>query len=82
MQDSVILISTAIEPGARSSKRTASTLYGDALARAGLSVVLYAGGDPIALAGRRAAVIGRRRSGTRTLRSNTAVAPTVARSRP
>lgn len=52
MQDSVILISTAIEPGARSSKRTVSTLYGDALARAGLSGVLYASGDPIALASR------------------------------
>lgn len=52
MQDSVILISTTIEPGARSSRRTVSTLYGDALARVGLTGVLYAGGDPILLAER------------------------------
>lgn len=52
MQDSVILISSAIEPGARSSRRTASVLYGDALARVGCTGVLYGGGDPAVLAGR------------------------------
>lgn len=52
MQDSVILITTAVEPGARSAKRAASALYGDALARGGLTGVLYAGGDPAMLAAR------------------------------
>ena len=49
MQDSVILVSTAIEPSERSEKRSISALYGAALLRAGLLPVLYAGGDPQAL---------------------------------
>lgn len=50
MQNSVILITTAIESGTRSAQRKTSVLYGNALGQIGLTGVLYAGGDPRFLA--------------------------------
>ncbi len=52
MQNSVILITTAIESGTRSAQRKTSVLYAQALEQIGLTGVLYSGGDPRFLAQR------------------------------
>lgn len=46
----LILISAGFLPGKHSTRRAASVLYGEAIAREGGTPVLYAGGDPEELA--------------------------------
>ena len=79
MQDSVILITTAVEPGARSAKRAASALYGDALARAGPDrrPLCRRGPRDAGRALRRPAVIWGRRSGPFPLRAKPRIPPPV-----
>ncbi len=50
MQNSVILITTAIESGTRSAQRKTSVLYAKSLEQIGLTGVLYTGGDAQSLA--------------------------------
>lgn len=52
MQNFVILVTTGTQQGGRSPRQGASTLYGQALAQAGLQAVLYGAGAPEVMAER------------------------------